>query len=573
MNRTNSKRVAASVLLALVGPGIAMAQTGLGLDRGGSRQPTYPESTYLEAIPIQESEPVLPAAPNSGPISVNPMAQVPRIRVDEIVIEGSTVFSADEMAAFVAPYEGRTVLIEDLLQLRQAISREYFNRGYVNSGVVLPDQKVTSGIVVMQVIEGNIDDIDLAGNRHLNSRYVTTRIESNIGAPLDINELQNSLQLLQLDPLVRRVNAQLQPGDALGQGRLNVDIVENPPFEIVAAVDNYRAPSVGENEVTLLAGYRSLTGNGDMLRGTYSLSDGIGDLTLAYSLPLTARGLQLEAFYTKTDAEVVEEPFAELDIESELTTWGVTLSRPILFRVDRSVTMFLGLSHKDSESSLLGIPFSFGQGDVNGKAEATTIDFATEYSQRTPSRSWGVRGVLQVGVDALGATNNPEPPDSRFLLFLGQAQYLQRFGWRQSEIVARTSFQFADDPLFTMYKLSVGGRFSVRGYRENYFVRDNGAYATIEYQLQLFVDSFGVEKYGLRGAVFSDYGIAWDADSSLPTSSKDDIWSAGVGLLWNQFEWLQAEVYWGADLIDANARSNTLQDQGFTYQARFSAKF
>ena len=133
--------------------------------------------------------------------------------------------------------------------------------------------------------------------------------------------------------------------------------------------------------------------------------------------------------------------------------------------------------------------------------------------------------------------------------------------------------QFADSSLLAMYRLPVGGRYTVRGYRENQFVRDNGVTASLEYQVPLFVDDAGVSRANLAIAPFVDWGRSWDKEDTQLTSGTESITSAGVGLLWSPPQGLNAEVYWGYDFDDQDLPTETLQDRGFHLQLNYQLNF
>jgi hemolysin activation/secretion protein len=501
------------------------------------------------------------------------LVRLPAIDISTITVEGSSVFAPGELDAFTASYEGRSVSLEELHELRHALSAAYVERGYVSSGFVIPDQQVENGAVTLRAIEGGLTDVVVIGNRRLRARTIERRIERYVDFPLDIAALQTSLRVLQEEPLVEHVNAQLLPGQALGESYLRVAVTERRPFELTVSAANDRAPSVGEDRGTLGLTWHGLVGNGDVLSGQFGFTAGVADNQLAYRAPLTAGGAALDVLIAEQQADIVEAPFDDIDIRSDLTMWHVTVSKPFLRSANRSLRGLLGFEHKRSRSSLLGMPFSFSPGDIDGRATGSAVSLGAEWTQRGPSHAWSARGTVHVGVDALDATINPQGPDSEFSVFLAQFQLLRNVEWRASRIVARALVQHAFDPLLAVYKLPVGGRYSVRGYRENRFVRDNGVAASIEYQVPLLVDETGRARTQLRLAVFADYGASWDEDDALVTARKERIASAGLGLIWNPLPSFRAEVYWGEDLDGHRSAGNALQDKGIHYGLSFARAF
>ena len=118
----------------------------------------------------------------------------------------------------------------DMESLRRELTLLYVNRGYINSGAVIPDQEVTDGLLSLQIIEGRIAKIQITGNKWFKNEYLSDRIALDAGTPVNIIPLQNRLQFLQQDNRIRLIHAELRPGDRLGEGELQVDVEENRRF-------------------------------------------------------------------------------------------------------------------------------------------------------------------------------------------------------------------------------------------------------------------------------------------------------------------------------------------------------
>jgi hemolysin activation/secretion protein len=316
--------------------------------------------------------------------------------------------------------------------------------------------------------------------------------------------------------------------------------------------------------------HRNLTGHGDVLTAEVGLTEGLNDYGVFYDFPVTAKDTRLGFYFSKTDSDIVEEPFQILDIASETETLGIQLSRPFWTDGGSLITASVGSEYKESQSSLLGIPFSFSPGDVNGKSSATIIPISLDWTRSTAKSAVAIRGTARVGVDALDATINEIGPDSEFVSLLAQFHYLRHLGWRNSRFIVRSAAQAAFDPLLAFEKFAVGGYATVRGYRENQMVRDNGFFGSLEFQFPLFVDEEGADRFGLRLATFVDYGIAWDDDDRLPTSEKDEIFSTGLGLLWDPTPAFHAELYYGYAIEDVNFPTESMQDRGFHFQVSYT---
>jgi hemolysin activation/secretion protein len=326
----------------------------------------------------------------------------------------------------------------------------------------------------------------------------------------------------------------------------------------------------------------NLTGNGDLVSAQYSITEGVSDSNLYYSIPLTDRDLTFEAYYSQSDSSIVESDFDALDIDSETDTRGFGFSRPFRVTPESVFTGSVGFEREKSKSELGGLPFSFSPGEVDGKATASVVRAATEWVRSGSNHAFALRTTVRIGVDVAGATingekddENGEPinvdgPDSEFVSVLGQAQYVRRMGWRDSHLILRASAQLASDALLAMEKFVVGGHATVRGYRENQFVRDNGFAASAELRFPLFVDEDGYDRYNLKLAPFFDYGISWDDDSDVVSTRTERIYSLGMGLLWDPIPDFHLQVYFGKKLKSVDNPSDGLQDKGFQFQVTYS---
>jgi hemolysin activation/secretion protein len=531
-----------------------------------------------EPPPFQREEPrpippppILQPLPPPPPTRELPLSRE-RVFVREIRVVGSTVFSAEELKQVAAPYINRELTAEDLEALRVALTLLYVNQGYVNSGAILPDQTVSEGIITYQIIEGELTGITIEGNRWFRAGYLRRRLSLGAGPPLNVNALQRQLQLLLEDPRIARLNADLKAGLKPGESDLDVRVEDRSPFKLYLEFNNYQSPTVGAERGIVTLEDQNLTGNGDILTLRYGKSEGVDPLLdFAYSLPLTARDTTLSLQYRRNTFTVIEEQFKVLNIESNSEIYTVTLRQPVLRTLADQVALELTGERLSNETSLLGRPFSLSSGAQNGEEVATAIRAAQEWVHRTQAQVLAVRSRFSLGIDALGATLNNHHdriPDSRFFAWLGQFQWVQRLPLLDMQLIFRSDLQLSANPLLVLEQVAVGGRYSVRGYRENTLVRDNAFLTSLEARLPLVRASRWADYLEL--APFVDYGRGWQ--TSQPTPEVLDIASVGIGLRWAATLRVpfpvrpQLEVYWGVPLRNLKTPGGNLQDMGLHLQ-------
>jgi hemolysin activation/secretion protein len=494
-----------------------------------------------------------------------------RLFVREVRVVGSTVFSPAELAEVTTPYVNRVVSVEELEALRVALTRLYVDRGYVNSGALLTDQVVGDGVVTYRIVEGRVSDVEIAGTWWFRPGYLRRRLARAARPPLSVNALQEQIQIMLDDPRIRRLNAELAPGVRPGESILKVAVEERQPFRLTLSVDNYQSPSQGAERGFVLLEDLNLTGNGDVLALSYGRSEGVEPmLDFSYALPVNAWDTTLAFRYRRNTSSVITSEFAALGIDSDVEIFTLGVRQPVYRTPAMEVAVGLLGERLRQETTLLGEPFSPpGTGAVDGESVATVLRASQEWLWRTQNFVLAARSRFSVGIDALGSTIHSDgEPDSRFFAWLGQAQWVQRLPVRDSQLVVRADAQIADDALLPVEQIAIGGRYSVRGYRENTLVRDNAVLASVELRVPV-VRNMPWAEY-LELAPFYDYGRGWNAKGITP--DPKDLSSVGIGLRWGlTIPWVvpvrpQFEIYWGHPLRKVPTPGGDIQDDGIHFQ-------
>jgi hemolysin activation/secretion protein len=529
-----------------------------------------PPPPALPPMPRRVLPPVPPAGPHTAPRT--------RVRLQRIIVSGSTVFSPQQIATVTRPYIGREVTSEQLETLRLALTQLYLDHGYINSGAILPDQTVTDGEIRFRIIEGELTEVVIANNRWFRDTYLSQRLRLGIVKPLHLGALQERLQLLQQDERIDRFQAQLRPGVRLGESELHVRVEEALPFTVALEFNNYQSPTVQAERGQLTVAHRNLTGYGDTLG---VLVEGASDQNLrldaTYSLPLNPQETTASVHYQHNHSLVTEAPFDQLDLQGHSEIFTLALRHPVYRTLQHEFALTLSGEHLNSETTFFGGAAVPTPGAEDGKATITALRLTAEWTARTLNQVLALRSQFSLGVDLFGATINtvaddpttPEQdesvvPTGRFFVWLGQAQWVRRLTPHDIQLLFRLDAQVSNDPLFPLEQIAIGGRFSVRGYRENQLVRDNALLISLESRFPLIRRRRWAEF--LQIVPFVDFG--WGQNRDVFTPSPDALASVGVGVRWAA-RWtaivpvrLQFEVFWGQKLVDVSTPGGDLQDKG-----------
>ncbi|WP_225938365.1 ShlB/FhaC/HecB family hemolysin secretion/activation protein [Leptothermofonsia sichuanensis] len=536
-------------------------------DPGNPLLPPRPDIPPLPDVPpTPPPEPLLETPPPTSPPPVpTPEATV---RVKRVEVLGSTVFSEKELNQVVQPFENRDLTFEQLLEIRTAVTKLYTDRGYTTSGAFLPPQDdLASGVVRIQVVEGELEQIEIQGLRRVRENYVRKRLVLAGKRPLNISKLETGLQLLQLDPLFVSVQAELRAGTTPGRSVLTVKLTEARAFHGGALVENRNSPSVGSTGGRFYLIHDNLLGFGDRFNVEYGLTEGVRSYSFGYTIPLNPRDGTLSLFYTRNDSEIVEQPFSVLGINSNSETFSIGVRQPLRRTPTTEFALGLAFDLRRSQTFLLdNIPFSFSLGPENGLSRVSVLRFSQDWISRSPSRVLAARSQFSLGLPIFDATVNDTGTDGRFFSWVGQFQWVQSLG---SDIIAiaRVAAQLTPDSLLPLEQFSIGGIDTVRGYRQNQRVGDNGIAGSLEIRLPLVRDPEGIGIIQL--APFFDLGTVWNNGDTGFLNPRRALASVGVGLRWQFDPYLSVRLEYGHRLNAIDNQGNTLQDRGIYFSIRF----
>lgn len=133
-------------------------------------------------------------------------------------------------------------------------------------------------------------------------------------------------------------------------------------------------------------------------------------------------------------------------------------------------------------------------------------------------------------------------------------------------LLLRGDMQFADRPLVPFEQFGLGGQESIRGYRQDALLKDNGIFASAEVRIPIV--RFSRNKSLLQVAPFIDFGTAWNRSGRESTSSNSDpntLVSAGLGLRLQLEDRLSARFDWGIPLVSVSGDKDSLQENGLYF--------
>lgn len=495
--------------------------------------------------------------------SVSKIRDSSSLVLKQVKVYGATVLSDSEIQSIVVQYLNRNLSFEELRYITQKLTDLYVSKGYVTSGAFVPEQDLSNGIVIVRVIEGSLEEINIEGLTHLSEKYLLSRISLDTNQVININNLEEKLQLLEENPLIKKVDAKLVQGSNFGQSKLLLNVVEANEWSSNLLFNNYNSASNGEIQGTVAISNKNLIGYGDRIETVYSISEGFDSINIGYKFPLSSLDNSLSLQYSNGDSEITDSTFDDFGIRADAESFLVQFEQPIVKTLDRKIDLFLTFDRRSSNTFIDDdVPFSFTEGPEQGQSKATVFRFGSSWTERSSKTVISANTRFNIGLDLFEITNNTDAlPDAIFFSWLGQFQFARTLNKkRDALLVIRLVTQLTPDSLLPFEQISLGGANTVRGYRENGEIGDNSVFGTIEGHLPLVRDS-GVGN--LKLVPFFDGGRVWNTNGSREAT----LASLGLGLDWEANDWLRFDLDYGIPLInDEDFEDNSLQNNGIHFQ-------
>ena len=542
---------------------------------GQDNPPIAPEKPTVLPPP----EKLLPSPPSTSPTP----EQVPNnftgtITVSRFEVVGNSVFSRKQLADATKDFTNKPITFAQLLQASEAITRLYHDKGYDTSGAFIPANqtfKQTGSVITIKVVEGSLESIQVRGLKRLNPNYVRTRLAIATHKPLNVNRLLQALQVLQLNPLIKNISAELAAGSTPGTSILDVKVAETQTSSIQISLDNDRIPSIGSFERQIQFNQANLLGLGDGLSIAYANTDGSNDVNVNYTLPINPHNGTIGFTYNYTDSEIIEKPFDILGIKGTSQDFSLTVRQPVVQTPTEEFALGLAATRRVSDVGFLEAlvggrqPFPEPGSDKNGNTRLAILRFFQDWTKRSNKQVLAARSQFSFGINAFDATINPKSPDGEFFSWQGQAQ-LVRLVAPDTLFLIRADAQIADRTLVPLEQFGLGGQRTVRGYRQDLLLSDNALTASVEFRYPIL----RIPKLGgsvLQVTPFFDFGTAGN-NSGGTKLETNNLASVGLGLLW-QSNRISARFDWGYPLIDVNSRGNTLQEDGLYFSIVYTQPF
>ncbi len=446
--------------------------------------------------------------------------------LNSVQVTGATAFPAEALQALFKDSIGKQVTLGGLRDIANKITTQYRNAGYILSKAVVPPQRVSGGAVVIEVIEGSVDNVVFQGAEKQNQSLLNSYAEKiKASKPLKNSDLERYLLLVDdLTGVTARGVLSASPS-VKGASTLTVTL-DYKQIEGDVTLDNRGSRYLGPWEAGVSVAENSALGLSEQIRGRVLTSIDLDELQYyegAYQQPFGSEGtvMRILSSYTNSKPGSSLEPF---DVEGKNIAFSAQVQHPFKRSRQENIYAGAGLRYRDATTDTLGTElYEDNIRAVFANVAYDTLDNIDGVNRVDAEIEQGMKvlGANKAG-DALSRANG----ENVFTKINAQVTRLQPLTDRFSWFVGATG-QVASDALLASEEFTVGGMNFGSAYDSSEISGDHGFAARTELR---FSDALP-EAYGslYQLYVFYDGGKVYNKDTLASELKSESLVSTGVG--------------------------------------------
>lgn len=447
----------------------------------------------------------------------------PCFMLSRINIDNATLLTPRTREQLVAPYLHQCLDMPHINQLVSDLSGWYIGRGYITSRAFLSEQNLSSGQLIISVMEGRLQQIRMAEIPARTLKMTFPGLEGKILNLRDIEQGMEQINRLRSNP----VQIEILPGSKPGYSIVNLTATPEFPLGLSLGFDNSGQKSTGTGQLNGTLTGNNLLGIADkwFISGARS-----SDFSDSHDAQSVQAGLSVPYGYNLFDYSYSWSNYLST-INNNGFGWAstgdsqthrFTASRVLFRNGDIKTSASIGLTHQISNNYLNDAKLD------SSSRKLSSLLFGLNHTQKILGGVATFNPTFSHGVPWLGAEDdngkNDNMPKAGFKKWSVNGSFQLPVA---SDLWWLTSVygQWSPDRLYGSERLTIGGESSVRGFKEQYLSGDNGGYLRNELNYTLFTLPF----IGQVSSVVALDGGWLQKDNKDPWASGT-LWGAAVGL-------------------------------------------
>ncbi len=494
----------------------------------------------------------------------------PTFTIKRFVIEGTTLFPLEVLEQRLKEFTGRKKTAADVEGARDSLERFFHDRGYPTVLVNIPEQKVESRVIRLEVIENRIGNLTITGNRWFSTEKIRRDLPSLApGEVLYLPRVQEEVGRINRHPDFKAI-PDMQPGKTAESVDFTLKVEDKLPLHGSLELNNRSSHGTTALRLNAALRYDNLWQREHSISAQYQISpQNPSEVEIAsgsYTLPSPWEFNDKLVIYgvwsnTKT---AYGAGFSNLGKGMIIGSRAIF---PLPAAGEYGHTAVLGLDYKEFEETV-GLA-----GSEPVKTPVSYLPFSVSYSGFLRDAS----GVTQINAGAVVAFRGAVTDSTKFMdkRYKARGNYVTATAGvernqqlpRGFSLTAKVDGRLSDQPLISNEQYIAGGIDTVRGYKESEASGDNAAHGLFELAGPDLLKSVGKERFSLFPYLFYDAAALWTREPLPGQESVVDLQGTGLGVRGLLFR----DVDYQVDLAFALRDTNRVAagDASFHFKVRY----
>lgn len=410
---------------------------------------------------------------------VTPLPEQPNVKnetcfdVHQVVFSGNSVFDEDLLLESIE-FSPHCLGLSEINDYLRRITNLYVEAGYVTSRAFLVPQDLSLGLLEIVIIEGRLEGLLLNGT---SEPFLNNAFPNLIGKTLNLRDIEQGLE--QINRL-SRYNAQIKllPSEQQGYSIVDIQTHDGAVGSIGLGFSNSGQPATGEELMSINASASNVFGMLDSwsFSGNTSTelvdSRGSESLYLSVDVPYGFWNVNYRTSYSTYKSTFTSNGFT-FDSSGKNNSHFLDVKWLVHRNAIGKTSLSLGLSHRRERNYILGSLLD------SGSRNLTSLGLKLNHSRRLGEGYWTFSPSFALGSDWFGGESDDgkSQTDPKAQFYKGTLTTSYTYSIFPSLTYTTTLFgQWTNHSLYGSERLSIGGEYSIRGFKNIAISGDEGYY-------------------------------------------------------------------------------------------------
>lgn len=406
-------------------------------------------------------------------------------KIKEIKLSKVKSISKKDQQKLIKPFLGKCLKEQVLSKLVSKITSAYHKKGYVAARVSIPIQNIQSGILELDILEGRIGKIILDEDSLTDKMQKFTAFGMIEGDVLNIKDINQGVY--QMNRLAsNKITLKVEPSSIENEAIIYIKNKQKFPARATIGYNNLGNEFTGVKRTNFSAGFDNMFFLNDNINLSYvtNLNEDSNKKDLKYfsgnfSVPFHYNTFSLN--YSRSLFRGLSEgETTTIKLTGYSDSGSITWDRLLLNNGNLRISSNASITEKRLATYLNDVKIETSERNLTignvGFSISSYLKNGTNIYLK-PSYSKGLK-ILDAKQDEKNVPTST--PKAQFELFKLYASISKKLTLPKINtpitLSSEMNSQFAKETLFGSEQFSVGGYYSVRGFRETYITGDSGYY-------------------------------------------------------------------------------------------------